>query len=174
MARYNNQNYSAEMPPGYGPRDFLKVLVDTAMDGEKDTVHLPKERWQLHVHRERLSDAVAQLTAAHSVGQRRRAALLYQAVESACVILSLRIEQPVVQRQMKGRADRARAAQKPGSRRIDEILVELARPPWRQRQNDLAYVIAGKIQNAALAAYAADAQLQNRKQLPKDAQAIER
>jgi hypothetical protein len=175
MARYDNKHYSAEMPPGYGPRDLLKLLTDTARDGEKDAAfHTPQERFWLFRHRERLASAMAQLTASHSIGQRRRANLSYQALESACVILSLRIEQNVVQRQMKARADHARDSKKPVGRKVDEILITLATPIRREHRDDTPFSVAGKIRSKALDVFEADEQLKARKQLPREQQAIER
>jgi hypothetical protein len=175
MARYDNTRYSAEMPPGYGPRDLLKLLIDTARDGDADEkLHNSEERWRLFRHRELLASAMAQLTAPHSIGQRRRASLSYQALESACVILSLRIEQNVVQRQMKARADHARDARKLVSDKVDEIFVALATPIRREYSDVSPFSVAGKIQPKVIDAFEADEQLKNKKQLPREQQAIER
>lgn len=94
MARYDNRRYSAEMPPGYGPRNLLKFLLDTALDGVKDADLGPKERWRLFVHRERLSKAAAKLTGPTVIEPEPRAELFYQALESILAIAFARADKP--------------------------------------------------------------------------------
>ena len=174
MARHDNRRYSAETPPGYSTRDLIKFLLDIALDGTKEDDLTPRERWRMGVHRKRLSEAVAKLTGSSDIDREHRAELFYQAVESICVIMVDRVENPIALRRMMGARQRRAANNKRlASIMIDDILVEVAKPVCKRHPNDRPGTIAGKILSTAIDRLDTDERLKGKEKLfPRKQQAV--